>query len=224
MFVFINPIVQKRKIRKTIYPQRVEMGDRYYFSQKLPIIKGVPQWQGLVSCGKLLLPRGLEPPGGVDVFGGYEWQLILAAEKLKLRLQKEKCDLIFFDRDGSHSGLLIPLAQLARNTAVISDNAAFYLGFTEEIYPRLGCYIQVNSVLGLMGGYAFVTEREEVDIRGDFRVITVNSLCESDITIPLEYSRYTPENVSKCGFSEALYSACGVGRLRDYIIRKKYDL
>ena len=156
----------------------------------MPIIKGIPQWQGLVTSEKLLLPRDLKAPSEIKVFGGYEWQLVLTAEKLKQRLMREECDLIFFDKEGRHSGLLSRLAQYARNTAVISGNINFYLKQTEEIYRRLGCYVCINTTIGLQVGYAFITDMDEsVNIKSGFRAVTVNYLGEADIKLPHEYSR-----------------------------------
>ncbi len=218
MFLYINPVKFKRRCKRVIYPEAVEIGDRYYYSMTLPIIKGVPQWQGLVTSERLLLPRSLSAPSGFKVYGGYDWQLTLAAEKLKRRLKTEKCDLIFIDSRGNRGGLLVRLAEYARSTAVLTNNPEYYLDVQDEIYGKLGCCIQINTTLGVEGGYAFIAHKDGVNkIKSGFKVVTVNSLREEDIEIPCGYMDCIPKDVSKCDFSEALYSAWGIGRLRDYI-------
>lgn len=218
MFLYVNPIKYKRRCKRVIHPETVEIGDRYYYSINLPIVKDIPQWQGLITSEGLLLPRDMAPPSGFKVYGGYEWQLTLTAEKLKNRLKKEKCDLIFVDNRGERGGLLVRLAEFARNTAVITGNPQYYNAYREEIHRRLGCYIEINTTLGLEQGYAFITDKHNnCKINSYFKTVTVNLLSEEDISIPRDYSRFMPNNVSKSAFSEAVYSAWGIGRLRDYL-------
>ena len=218
VFLYINPTNYKRRYRKVIYPEKVEVGNRYYFCLNLPIIKGVPQWHGLITNEKLLVPKGLIPPENFAVYGDRKWQILLAAEKLKKRLRKEKCDLIFVDEKGKFGRVLVGLAECARNVSVITQNTDYFFGLREEIYGTLGCYIEVNSMSAPKSGYEFIADGVLTDTaKSEFRRITVNSLCDQDITIPPNLLHCFPKEISKSALSEALYSAWGIGRMGDYI-------
>ena len=218
MFLLVKPTAFKRRCKKVIYPERVAAGDRCYYSIVLPIIKGVPQWHGLITDEKLLLPKGLIPPLNLKAFGDYNWQVMLAAEKLKRRLQREKCDLIFVDEKGNYGRVLVRLAEWARNVSVYTRNVDYYKSIQREIYVALGCYIEVNSAVAVKRGYEFIVSGDVTDnIKGNFRRLTVNFVGEEDLVIPNEISRCFPEDVSKCALSEALYSRWEIGRLRDYV-------
>lgn len=218
MFLLITPKVFKRRCKKVIYPEKNVVGEKYYFSLTLPIIKGNPEWHGLCTEEKLLLPQGIIPPPRFSVYGDYDWQLALTAQKLKKRLIKEKCDLVFVDMEGRHGRLVSILCEYARNIAVITNEVEHYRRLRNELYSGLGCYIEINSTLGLMGGFVFFANGEpDRFIRQEFRPISVNSLTEDDIAIPTCFLNCFPENISKCALSEALYSCWGVGRLGDYV-------
>ena len=217
MFVYINPVNFKRKSRKIIYSQRIDMEDKYYFSQILPIIKGKADWRGLIFTGSLLVPKALNPPQNLPCFGSAGWKAALAAEKLKTKLKARHCDLIFCDKQGIYSGLLIRLAELARSTCIKTDNPNYYKDVRDKIYTQFGCYMQINTYAGLREGYTFSAEPDYSFQRVGFKLITYNSLSDSDIVLPQKFKDYIPSGVLPCDFAEALYSACGVGKISDYI-------
>lgn len=217
MFVYIKPVEFSKKVKKIIYPQRVEISNTYYYSQILPIIKGEPQWQGLVYSGKLLVPKNIAPPFNVSCFGGLEWRLALIAEKLKFMLKKEKCDLIFCDSEGNFGNIAAALAPYANKTAILTRSVAYYENLRETVYSQIGCYMQINSLLGLRCGYSFSVSNKEYIIPQGFKLISHNFLGSNDIVLPQNYSNFIPNGVLKCDFAEALYSACGVGELKEYI-------
>ncbi len=218
MFTVITPMPVKKRWRKVVYPERVEMADKYYFLQKLPVLKGNPDWKGLVSSEKLLLPIDFKAPDNILLFGGYDWQLALTAEKLKKQLQRERCDLIFLDRKGIHGGYIMRLAEYARSSAVFTENTAYYYNHQKEIYRNTGCYVQINAMAGVSEGYAFFTDEAECSFfKEGFKSISTNSLCDEDIIIPAGYDRFIPQKVRRCDFAEALYTACGIGHIGDYI-------
>ena len=218
MFLLINPKNFKRRCKRILYPEKITVGEKYYFSLTLPIIRGIPQWQGLCTKEKLLLPAGLVPPPCFSVYGDYDWQLNLAVEKLKKRLVTDKCDLVFVDIKGRFGRLVSRIAEYTRNVAVISENTEYYEQLREEMYSGLGCYLEINSTLGLQNGYLFVAEGEPpTDIGPQFRRVSVNSVTEEDVAIPDCFLRYFPKDIPRCALSEALYSKWGVGRIGDYV-------
>lgn len=218
MFLYINPIEMKRRCKRVLYPEKVTVGNRYYYSLDLPIIKGVPQWQGLVTDEKILIPTELTPPQNFAVYGDYKWQVSLAAEKLKKLLKKEKCDLIFYDEAGCFGRTLMQLIECARNVSVVTQNVKYYQELREDIYGALGCYVEINTCLALKSGYEFIVNgNPECNPGSSFRRITVNFISEQDIVVPKGLIEYFPNNLSKCALSEAIYSGWGMGRIGEYV-------
>ena len=218
MFLYINPIEMKRRCKRVLYPEKVTAGNMYYFSLDLPIIKGVPQWQGLITDEKILIPTELTPPQNFTVYGGYKWQVYLAAEKLKKLLKRERCDLIFHDEEGKFGRTLMLLTEYARNVSVTTKNVMYYRELREEIYGAIGCYIEVNTCLALKSGYEFIVNgTPSGNPKIGFRRITERFISEQDITLPNLTATYFPKNISKCALSEAIYSGWGIGRIGEYV-------
>ena len=216
--MYIKPIEMKRRCKRIIYPEKIMVGNRCYFSLDLPIIKGIPQWQGLITEEKILVSNELIPPQNFAVYGDYKWKVSLAAEKLKKLLKKERCDLIFYDEEGNYGRLLMLLTEFARNVSVTTHNVTYYRKLREEIYGALGCYIEVNTSLALKSGYEFIVNGPPIDNHPHgFCSITENFTCEQDIVIPGVAYTHFPKNISKCALSEALYSGWGMGRIGEYV-------
>ena len=204
----------KRRKRKKIYPKRIDALPCY--SLDLPIIKGNPDWKGIVSSEQLLLPEGINTPPEINSYGSKDW-LINISSIIALRLLKlETQDLIFYDQDGRYIDYFKNIAPKARKCTVFTSNKRIYENCCSALYNQYGCYIRVNSMLGIKNGIA-ISDSQEIIKLPDFKYVGDNTLLQNAIRIPQSITSKLPVKVKKIDLAEALCVGCNIGKPEDYI-------
>ncbi len=214
MFYILTPRDMKRRRRRKIYPKRVDGLPCY--SLDLPIIKGMPDWNGIVSNEKLLLPIGINTPPQIKSYGSNEWLInistIIALRQLSIKSQ----DLVFYDKDGKYIKYFEKIAHKARKCTVFTSNKRIYENSCGSIYKNYGCYIRVNSMLGLKNGVA-ICDNQKVIKLPNFKYLGDNVSIQNSICVPQSISSKLPIKVKNIDLAEALCIGCNIGKPEDYV-------
>ena len=219
MFVALNPINKKRRTRKKLYPKKLDTLPCYLLD--LPIIKGTPDWKGVMSNEKLLIPVGIAKPNSISSYGSDEWKLkictLIAKRMLKSRIQ----DFAFYDDKGEYTKYFEILAPLSQNCTVFTSNKRVYENCCDNLYKSYGCCIRVNSMLGIKNGIA-VALKDNIIKLPQFKYITAENIPQNAIKIPKYVISNLPIKASNIDLSEALCTSCGLGDAEDYIDNSFY--
>lgn len=214
MFVALNPVNKKRRTRKKLYPKKIEALPCYLLD--LPIIKGIPDWKGIVSNEQLLIPIGIKKPISINSYGSDEWKLKLCTIIAKKSLKDNIQDFIFYDDTGLYTDIFHNLAPLSRNCTVFTSNKRIYENCCDNLYKTRGCCIRVNSMLGIKNGIA-ITPNSSVLKLPDFKYISADNIPNKAIKIPRNITDNLPIKANEIDLSEALCVSCGLGQAEDYI-------
>ncbi len=214
MFVALNPIIKKRRTRKKLYPKKMETLPCYLLD--LPIIKGVPDWNGIISDQQLLIPIGIAKPTSINSYGSDEWRLKISTLIATRILKHEIQDFVFYDNDGLYTDCFKKLAPLSRNCTVFTSNKRIYENCCDNLYKTRGCCIRVNSMVGINNGIA-ITPKNNVLKLPNLKYISADKIPTNAINIPDNITSKLPIKVNKIDLSEALCMSCGIGKPEDYI-------
>lgn len=219
MFYILTPKTVKRRRRRKIYPKKVE--GLPCFSLDLPIIKGVPDWNGIISDQQLLIPSGIASPPQINSYGSKKWAMKISSIIAEERLKETGQDLIFYDQKGIYIDLFQSIAPKARKCTVFTSDKRRYENCCNALYKSHGCYIRINSMLGLSNGIALTDQESEVKLP-KFKYISPKSLSKNAVTVPQSITSKLPIKASELDLSEALCIGCGIGRPEDYINHSFY--
>lgn len=219
MFVVITPVNLKRRTKKVIYPKKIEGIPCY--SLDLPIIKGKPDWQGIISDQQFLLPIDITTPQNVKSYGSTEWKMKICSHIAEKQLKKTIQDMLFYDEKGEFIEEFMRLAPRAGHCTVFTSNRRMYENFCSNLYETNGCYVRINSMLGLKKGIAIAPDKNIVKISG-FNYIIGDTLPENHINIPEDIASKLPVKVKNIDLAEALCCNCGIGNIDDYISNSIY--
>lgn len=218
MFTCINPINVKRKKRKIIYPEIKHSGDITFYSLNLPVIKGSPDWSGIVGEEPLLIPKSLVPPENITSFGSKSWKTELAEVVLISLLEKHKCDCIIYDRNAELLKYVCEIAQYARSTAVFTNESAEFDSMIDFCRKEFGTVLAVNTLAGQKEGYSFLPFGHlGYPIKPEFKKLRLNIINDDIIDIPEKYLENIPLGISTVDYSEALCKFCNKGTAKNYI-------
>lgn len=214
MFYILKPVNMKRRKRRKIYPKKIE--GLPCFSLDLPIIKGLPDWSGIVSNEQLLLPMDITTPPKINSYGSGEWHMKISGIIAEKTLKKSQQDLIFYDQLGKYVNYFIALAPKARKCTVFTSNKRIYENCSNSLYKNYGCIVRVNSMLGIKKGVA-ITENDNEIALPDFKYLTPKIISNCAIKVPDNIINKLPIVAKKSDLAEALCVGCGMGTPEDYI-------
>lgn len=214
MFYILTPVNVKRRRRRRIYPKKIDGLPCY--SLDLPIIKGSPDWDGIVSDEQLLLPKGIISPPKIHRYGSLRWTMEISTIIAKRYLKETEQDLVFYDQGGDYIDLFEKLAPAARKCTVFTSNKRMYENCCSSLYKSHGCFIRINSMLGLKSGIAVTDNERELELP-NFKYISPKKLGGNAIKVPTKITTKLPIKVRELDLSEALCIGCGIGKAEDYI-------
>lgn len=214
MFYILKPVNVKRRRRRRIYPKKVD--GLPCFSLDLPIIKGIPDWDGVVSDERLLIPTDITSPPQINTYGSKQWSMKIGTLAGENYLKKTNQDLVFYDQKGDYIDLFQNIAPKARNCTVFTSDKRRYENCCNALYKSHGCFIRINSMLGIESGIA-ITDNEYEFKLPKLKYFSPSFISQNVVRVPPQIKEKLPINASEFALSEALCVDCGIGKPEDYV-------